>query len=237
MARPFSELRERLLKAGVAPRHVRRYLKELSEHLADLRVEEARAGRSPKDAEAAALTRLGTMDELARAMIEQRKFQSWSARTPWAIFGLVPIAILVGAYLIACLILWTGWQIFLPWSPSPFVRIDGLAIFYFGVGRMLYFGAPILAGWGIALLAARQRFRTAWPAMGLVLVALLGCMSQVHAIQPAVPGGVGHVSMGLTLGGSPEDQLGRFIYALVTVAVTVAPYFGWRLLKGRSVFD
>ncbi len=29
MEKPFNELRERLLRAGVAPRHVRRYLSEL----------------------------------------------------------------------------------------------------------------------------------------------------------------------------------------------------------------
>src|ERR1700740_1459704 len=40
MVKPFSDLRERLLKSGVAPRHVRRYLGELSEHLADLQAEE-----------------------------------------------------------------------------------------------------------------------------------------------------------------------------------------------------
>jgi hypothetical protein len=57
MVKPFNELRERLLRAGVAPRHVRRYLKELADHLADLTAEEERAGRSGADAESAALAR------------------------------------------------------------------------------------------------------------------------------------------------------------------------------------
>src|ERR1700730_5057535 len=63
MAKPFHELRERLLRAGVAPRHVRRYLAELADHLADLRAEEERAGAL--DAERAALARLGGIDALA----------------------------------------------------------------------------------------------------------------------------------------------------------------------------
>ena len=62
MSKPFNELRERLLRAGVAPRHVRRYLKELADHLADLREEEKVAGRSLQDAESAALARLGSID-------------------------------------------------------------------------------------------------------------------------------------------------------------------------------
>src|SRR5436190_18436822 len=40
MAEPFHEVRERLLRAGGTPRHVRRYLTELADHLADLRAEE-----------------------------------------------------------------------------------------------------------------------------------------------------------------------------------------------------
>src|SRR2546425_435362 len=108
MAKPFHELRERLLRAGVAPRHVRRYLTELADHLADLRAEEERAGRSQWDAESAALTRLGGMDELAKAMIEQRRFQSWCVRAPWATFGLAPLFFLAGTWFVALLILWSG---------------------------------------------------------------------------------------------------------------------------------
>jgi len=62
MAKPFHELRERLLHAGVAPRHVRRYLTELTDHLADLTAEEERAGRTLTDAESAASARLGRLD-------------------------------------------------------------------------------------------------------------------------------------------------------------------------------
>ncbi|MGO8720256.1 MAG: permease prefix domain 1-containing protein [Acidobacteriaceae bacterium] len=72
MPKPFYELRERLLRAGVVPRHVRRYLAELTDHLADLRAEEERAGRSRAEAESAALVRLGGIDDLSRAMIDQR---------------------------------------------------------------------------------------------------------------------------------------------------------------------
>src|SRR5882672_10700994 len=65
-------------------------------------------------------------------------FRSWCLRAPSAIFGLAPLLILAGAYLVACFILWFGWRIFLPGTSTPFVRVDGLAMFYFGVGRLLY---------------------------------------------------------------------------------------------------
>src|SRR6266849_9460924 len=153
MAKPFHELRERLLRAGVAPRHVRRYLTELADHLAELKAEEERSGRSRADAESAALIRLGGMDDLAKAMIEQRQFQSWCARAPWAMFGLAPLFLLAAAYFVACFILWSGWKMFLPGTNTPFVPIDGLANFYFQVGRLIYFSAPIFIGWAIGLVA------------------------------------------------------------------------------------
>ncbi len=132
MAKPFHELRERLLRAGVAPRHVRRYLRELAEHLADLRAEEERAGLSRTDAESAALMRLGGMDDLAKAMIGQRQFQSWCARAPWAMFGLAPPFVLAGAWFVPLRLLLLGWKIFLPGADTPFgVQLNGFASLYF----------------------------------------------------------------------------------------------------------
>jgi len=221
MVGPLTELRERLLRAGVAPRHVRRYLTELADHLADLKANEERIGRSRAEAESAALVRLGRMDDLANAMIEQHQFQSWCARAPWAMFGLVPVVVLAGSYLLACLILWSGWSIFLPGTDTPFVRLQGPAIFYFGVGKLIYFGAPIFTGWGIGVIAARQRFYAAWPTAGLVLIALIGVTARVHASRPTIPGGVGHISMNYAF------QLSGLFHAAVIVLITILPYLIW----------
>src|SRR5215470_20178193 len=120
MPKPFDELRERLLRAGVAPRHVRRYLAELADHLADLTNEELHAGRGRADADSAALVRLGTMEELAQAMISRRDCQSWCARAPWAMFSLAPLFSLAAAYFGAAFYLWCGWNLFLPEADTPF---------------------------------------------------------------------------------------------------------------------
>jgi hypothetical protein len=236
MAKPFNELRERLLRAGVAPRHVRRYLAELTDHLADLRAEEERAGRSRADAESAALVRLGAMDDLAKAMMEQRQFQSWCVRAPWAMFGLAPILLLAGAWFVALLILWSGWKIFLPGADTPFGAgpVYGFASFYFQAGKLLYFAAPFLAGWGIGLIAARQRLKAIWPIVGLVLVAWIGGTGQVHASRTSVPGGAGHISMDFALGTSVHGIPGGLFHALVILSLTALPYLIWRLRKALS---
>jgi len=166
---------------------------------------------------------------------ERGQFQSWCVRAPWAVFGLAPLFLLGGAYFVACLVLWSGWKIFLPGTNTPFVPIDGFAVFYFGFGRFLYYGAPILIGWGIGLIAARQRYNAIWPTVGLVLIALIGGTSQVHASGPAVPGGVGRISMDLALGPSVQGIPHGLFHALVILSVTMLPCVIWRLQKTYSL--
>ena len=236
MPNPFHELRERLLIAGVAPRHVRRYLAELADHLADLKAEERRAGRTEVEAESAALLRLGGIEDLCRAMTEQRQFQSWSSRLPWATFGLLPLLLLSASYFVACFILWSGWRIFLPAATTPFVPIHGLAILYFGIGRWIYYDAPILVGWVIAIAAARQRSKSLWPAVGLIPIAWMGSAAQVHATRAVLPAAIGHVSMSFSFLPFAHALSNETLHALLILSLTLLPFLIWRWLKLDSLF-
>ena len=228
----FDELRERLLRAGVAPRHVRRYLAELADHFADLRAEEQSAGRGGAEAESAAIARLGTMDDLARAMTERPEFQAWCARAPWAAFGVAPVLLLAASWCVTLLVLWLGWQRFLPGEQTPFGRHSGhsalfaLANVVFQGDQALYYLAPILVGWGVALVAARQRVKAWWPIAGLVLIACVGGAAQVHASQ--APGGHVNIGIGLDLVPSVLGNLMRILQASVILLVTLLPYLIWR---------
>lgn len=86
----FEALREILLKDGIAPRHVRRYLAELSEHLDDLTEKQRALGYDGEDATSRARALLGEDSELAAAMLEQKSLRSITARAPWAVFGILP---------------------------------------------------------------------------------------------------------------------------------------------------
>ena len=166
---------------------------------------------------------------------KQSQFQSWCGRAPWAMFGLAPLLLLAAAYSVACFILWSGWKIFLPGADTPFVRIDGLAIFYFQAGRLLYFSAPILIGWTMGLIAARQRLKAVWPAVGWVLIAMIGGTAQIHASRTAITGGIGHIRMDFVLGPSGHGIPDGLFHALVIFSLTALPYLVWRLQKARSV--
>ena len=232
MPKPLRDLRERLLRAGVAPRHVKRYLDELTDHLADLRNEELRAGRSASDAEAMALAQLGSIDDLANAMIEKRHFQSWCARAPWAMFGIAPALVLATAWGVALFILWSGWNIFLPGADTPFGghRVYGFANLYFQFGKAIYLFAPVLVGWGIGAFAFRQRLKAIWPAVGLMLIALMGGASDVQAGRTAVPGGFGHIRIGFSFAPTVNGGYSYFVVrAAILLTITVLPYLVWRL--------
>src|SRR3569833_1509433 len=98
----FAGLEDRLLRGGIAPRHVKRYLRELTEHLADLTEAQRDLGHDQTDAAARARAALGPDAELADAMLKQRDFRSWRARFPWAVFGLMPpLALILGFLLLA----------------------------------------------------------------------------------------------------------------------------------------
>ena len=233
MATPFHELRERLLRAGVAPRHVRRYLGELNDHFADLTAEEQRAGGSLSEAQSAALARLGKTEDLAQALIEQSRFRSWCARAPWAMFGFGPLILLGAAYLVACLYLWCGWNFFLPGTDTPFGTLlappISLANMYFQAGKFYYYSAPTLVGWTIGIVAARQRLKPIWPTLGLGLIAWMGATARIHASRTAVTGH-GHIGMEFFLLGHSGPTLSQsLLSAFVLFALAMFPYLVWRL--------
>ncbi|HEY0758671.1 MAG TPA: hypothetical protein VGD59_05375 [Acidisarcina sp.] len=146
-----------------------------------------------------------------------------SARAPWALFGLAPVLLLAGAYTIASLILLSGWRIFLPQASSPFVPVHGTAILYFGVGRLLYFIAPLLVGWGIVLVAIRLRANGPWPVIGMVTIALLGGANQIMAAR-SVPSAMGHGRMHVAFELSSAASCFGLAHAGTLLAFTLLPY-------------
>lgn len=165
------------------------------------------------------------------------QFHSWCVRAPWAVFGLAPLLLLAVAYFIACLYLWSVWTIFLPGAVTPFgVRSAGPPYGFenlsFQLGKFYYFGAPILVGWGIGFVAARQRMKTIWPTVGLLLVAIMGGTTEIHASRKVVPAGLGHIRMDFFAFGSSAQGLYEAIFhALAILLLTVLPWLIWRRLQ------
>ena len=158
-------------------------------------------------------------------MAKTSRWEMWGARAPWAMFGVAPAAFLALAYSVAMLILWTGWRKFLPAEQTPFVPVDGWAIAYFGIGRVLYFLSPMLVGVLVAWAAVRARAKSIWPVLGMALIAWAGGMAQVQVSRPTLsaPGRVG-----MTL------DVGRLGYAPEALAISLLVYLLLRLRDART---
>lgn len=95
MAAPdFSALQSRLLRSGVAPRHVQRTVEELSAHYEDLVDEALSYDRSRNEAERWAFRQLGDVDTLVRAVCERPELRSWADRYPHVALVIYPLACL-----------------------------------------------------------------------------------------------------------------------------------------------
>src|SRR5215469_18049790 len=149
----FDRLTERLLEAGIAPRHVRRYVRELSDHFDDLVREEIGSGAARELAQARALSRLGSEEDLAQAMLARPELRSLTARYPWAVFGLGPIALLAlsivgGVYLEHWLLNHTGpvFRLFHIMGPSLASARIATKI-YTVYNTLIVYGGPLLFAW------------------------------------------------------------------------------------------
>lgn len=185
MPEPFEPLRETLLRGGVAPVHVRRYLRELSEHLSDLADEEREAGRGPEEAQAAACARLGADEALAGAMLAEPSLRSWTGRAPWATLVVGPFLPLILAWILAAL----GIVLIVVGSPRGAsghpLPPAWLPPFGAALLDLVQVGGPLLIVSWVALLGARQRSRPIWPLLGCLAVALIGATLVWSAHWPA----------------------------------------------------
>ena len=167
---PFDAVAETLLKGGIAPRHVRRYVRELDEHLDDLTAQQRAGGYDREDAASRARARLGEDSELAQAMLDQPGMRSWPARMPWLVFLLLPpiLTAVIGLALYAAFY-YVGndaakINAVLPLPQSGLVGFSLAAMTAVNV-----LAVPVTATL-LAIVAQRQRLTLRWPLLGIGLL-------------------------------------------------------------------
>lgn len=95
MPRPdLSRLQHRLLRSGVAPRHVRRTVEELDAHFDDLVDEALDSGADRARAERQAIKQLGDIDVIADAACARPELRSWATDHPRVALVVYPLACL-----------------------------------------------------------------------------------------------------------------------------------------------
>lgn len=181
--RNFDGLHERLLREGIAPRHVRRYLAELRHHHDDLLAEEQAHGVTGPAAKAAARARLGSDDELAAALLARPRLRSMSAKYPWLMFGILPPLVATMGFLFLIVMVqkagidggaYIPRQGFISPVPAWYVWAIG------GTVYALNFLIVPLLGALMAWTAQRQRMNLLWPLLGMALILALGVHGDFH---------------------------------------------------------
>jgi hypothetical protein len=236
--RRLENLRERLLRGGIAPRHVRRYLCELREHYDDaLRAELAR-GSSLASAEQVAWARLGTEDDLARSVLAQPELRSTAARHPRLVFGAGPVLLwTTSLVLVFCAMRLLSEALGSEASQQPAWMLPSAYAFCIFCVRAL----PVALGVAMLTASVRQRLSVYWPIVGVALVNLLAGTVSVNLMAPSALGQGGQLGVSSLL--LPfvfpfSDLLGRkdmlalgvgLGRALCMVAITLTPYLLWRI--------
>lgn len=190
----FEALREILLRGGVAPRHVRRYLAELTEHLEDLTAQQRAAGYDGEDAAIRARARLGEDGELAAAMLEQKSLRSITARAPWLVFGLLPPFAAIAAMLVPLGVLVLIGKA-LGFAEKGAVRphwFDLLATAAAACANLVFF--PLMSVLFVALVA-RHRLSLYWALVAVAIPLILFIHSVAEFTIPGHPGI--HVGVGM----------------------------------------
>ncbi|MDE1145913.1 MAG: hypothetical protein PW843_04730 [Azospirillaceae bacterium] len=225
----LAPLRERLLAAGVAPRHVRRYITELQDHAADLATAEMARGWSQDQAEARAVARLGTLTDLTHAMAARREFRSWGARAPWAVYGLGAVLGLLIPYVLGVFAL-AG--IIEAHQPAPDIHpvlptwfetaFEGVS---YGTSLLL----PLALGAVYAVMATRQRMTALWPSVALLIIGIVGATG-TWSFDPG-NGQAGSLALGLSFGLIPPfPSLETSIrHMAINLLLTLAPYLAWHV--------
>jgi hypothetical protein len=230
----FSRLRERLIQGGVARRHVRRMLAELSDHYEDARAQEMANGRDAATAAAAAWQRLGAEDDIAHTILCRPELRSLPARFPRTVFGAGPLLLwLATTFLSVALVIafLKGLQAMgaLPprgapevmWLQSP---VNALVYFYMRV-------LPILIGAAMAVAAARHRFALSWVMIGTGAVSLLSALATFSVTFPTAPGAPGQLSIGF---GVKAEELPVTLSLAALNAVLILAAYGLSLKYRRN---
>jgi hypothetical protein len=163
-----ARLARQLLLAGVGRRHVRRALRELGDHRADLVAGMVAAGLERATAVRDARQLLGDRAVLAAQMIGRPELRSRARRFAWLLFGLAPMPLFCVAGLLA---MFAAAAVFeginlLMGLPSR-TEIQVMAI-----GRpLLLWIVPSLVGLLLCWLAVRHRVAACWPICAVAIVA------------------------------------------------------------------
>ena len=216
----FSELREGLLRAGVASRKIRRAVLEIEGHFQHLVDEEVARGTPYHLARSEAHRLLGPNQTLLQYYAAQPELRAWSRRWPAIWFTLVALAAYLALSISSLAILHTVVEHMRDYlrhvhiAPQVTYRIDLVARIVF---LWLF---PWFVAIAFAVLAYRRRVALQWPIVGIVVVSILASLINVTVI---LTGGPTPGEYGAGIGFSTQSLPGQMTRAVIIASLVSVP--------------
>lgn len=224
----FAPLAERLLRGGIAPRHVRRTIFELQCHSNDLIGEFMARGCSIEESEARAAARLGTEDALVESIFARSELRSWATNWPWVAFGLLPLITLPVLFFASLFLLAAVFQFSyhaLGVLPATSGGLQFVRTIFLTVAVWL---SPLVVAGTACFLAARQRAPMFWPVIGTIIIGIIGALTNAGLEWP-MTAPKGALSAGI--GFSTSSVLPPVTRAAITLVFVLIPYVWWQRAK------
>jgi hypothetical protein len=216
----FSELREQLLRAGVATRKIRRAVLEIEGHFQQL-VDEQVARGIPEDfARSEAHRLLGPNQTLVQHYAARPEFHAWSRRWPAVWFTLVALAAYLALSISSLAILHTVIEHMSDYlrhvsiAPQVTHRIDLAARI------VLLWLFPWIVAIAFAVLAYRRRVALHWPIAGIVALSILASLINVSV---TLTGGPTPGEYGAGIGFSPRTLPAQMTRAAIIASLVSVP--------------
>jgi len=227
----FAGVAEQLLRVGVAPRHVRRMVFELSGHFEDLLDELRARGLAECDAEAEASARLGAEGVVA-AVLARPELRSSMRRWPLAAFVILPVAAYAALFVAGLTLLVVCVEFAEKGLGAPLASSNSLqhlaTAFLTGITWLL---PATVAAWCCAIALAR-RAPLLWPIVGVALISLLGATTNAQLQLPPL---VDRPALGAGIGFSTEALFLPLFRAGATFLVVLLPYIWLGRVQPRTV--
>jgi hypothetical protein len=234
--RRFENLREALLRSGLAPRHVRRAILEIEGHFHQLVDEGLARGESEDDAQIGARDLLGTDQTLIRRYAGLPELRAWSRRWTAVWFTIVPLVSFAALFLATAIVLCTLAE---HMAYLHHVHVSARASYRIDLAARIVFlwTFPLSIAAAFAVLAYRRRVAPQWPIAGIIILCGFASLINVNVV---LTGGATPGQAGAGIGISADSLPGQTAHAAVIAALVLAPlWLALRRLRrdGATVAD
>jgi hypothetical protein len=228
----FENLREALLRAGVAGRQLRRALVEIEAHFRHLLDEERAHGQSEQEARIAAYKRLGTNETLVLSYAAHPELRAWSRRWPAFWFVILPLIsyIVILTATVAAIVIIAD-------QMAAYLRTVHLAP---QITELIDLAARIVLLWifpmsvfaTVAAFAYRRRVALHWPLSGIAVTSFFASLINITL---RFTGGNAPGELGGGIGISPQTLPAQLMRAALLTSLAVVPL--WIAARRAKYYD